>query len=75
MYGSKKIFAKVMNNKLVIRVGGGYMLIDEFLANYAELEMEKEAQGGSFYKQKTRNGSPPLRKQGSQSPKRTKDAK
>lgn len=38
MYGSKKIYAKIMNGKLVIRVGGGYMLIDEFLANYAEIE-------------------------------------
>ena len=27
-----------MNGKLVIRVGGGYMLIDEFLKNYAEQE-------------------------------------
>ena len=41
MYGSKKIFAKIMNGKLVIRVGGGYMLIDEFLKNYAEIEREK----------------------------------
>jgi len=41
MYGSKKIFAKINNGKLIIRVGGGYMLIDEFLANYAEQEMAK----------------------------------
>ena len=34
MFGSKKIFAKIMNDKLVIRVGGGFMLIDEFLATY-----------------------------------------
>ena len=36
MYGSKKIFAKIMNGKLIIRVGGGYILIDEFLRNFAE---------------------------------------
>jgi hypothetical protein len=41
MYGSKKIFAKIMNGKLVIRVGGGYMLIDEFLKNFAEQEGNK----------------------------------
>jgi hypothetical protein len=41
MYGSKKIFAKIMNGKLIIRVGGGYMLIDEFLKNYAEQERDK----------------------------------
>eukprot|EP00347_Sterkiella_histriomuscorum_P021445 403333951 len=48
MYGSKKIFAKIMNGKLIIRVGGGYMLIDEFLKNYAETEKEKAyiANGG-----------------------------
>jgi hypothetical protein len=69
MYGSKKIFAKVMNGKLVIRVGGGYMLIDEFLANYAELEMEKEA--GIKSPPKKRDGSPKgLMRKGSQSPKK-----
>jgi len=31
MFGSKKIFAKIINGKLVIRVGGGYMGIDEFI--------------------------------------------
>jgi hypothetical protein len=31
MFGSRKVFAKIMNDKLVIRVGGGFMLIDEFL--------------------------------------------
>ena len=31
LYGTKKIFAKIMNGKLIIRVGGGYMVIDEFL--------------------------------------------
>ena len=34
MFGSRKIYAKIMNDKLVIRVGGGYMLIDEFLNTY-----------------------------------------
>ncbi len=37
-YGSKKIFAKIMSDKLVIRVQGGYMLVEEFLKNYAEAE-------------------------------------
>lgn len=34
MFGSKKIYAKIMNGKLVIRVGGGYMSIDEFMKHY-----------------------------------------
>ena len=31
MFGSKKIIAKIINGKLVIRVGGGYMSVDEFI--------------------------------------------
>lgn len=31
MFGTKKIMAKIINGKLVIRVGGGYMNVDEFI--------------------------------------------
>ena len=41
MFGSKKIYAKVMNNKLVVRVGGGYMDMNEFIQTYAESERLK----------------------------------
>jgi hypothetical protein len=41
MFGSRKIFSKIMNDKLVVRVGGGYMLIDEFLQTYGMQEMDK----------------------------------
>jgi hypothetical protein len=41
MFGSKKIYAKVMNNKLVVRVGGGYMDMNEFITTYAESERLK----------------------------------
>ncbi len=41
LFGSKKIFAKIMNGKLVIRVGGGFMVIEEFIATYADQEMRK----------------------------------
>lgn len=34
MMGTKKVYAKIMNGKLIIRVGGGYMLIEEFLKHY-----------------------------------------
>ena len=34
MFGTKKIFAKIINGKLVIRVGGGYMGIEEFMKYY-----------------------------------------
>lgn len=39
LFGTKKIFAKIMNGKLVIRVGGGFMSIDEFLNSYADFEV------------------------------------
>ena len=41
MFGSKKIYTKIMNNMLVCRVGGGFMSMDEFIATYAESERLK----------------------------------
>ena len=41
LFGTKKIYAKIMNGKLVVRVGGGYMVIEEFIATYAEPELIK----------------------------------
>jgi hypothetical protein len=42
--------AKVINGKLVIRVGGGYMGADEFIQQYGPMEMAKvmEANGESI---------------------------
>lgn len=34
VFGTKKINAKVMNNKLVVRVGGGHMTFAEFWEKY-----------------------------------------
>ena len=31
LFGTKSIMAKIINGKLVIRVGGGYMSADEFI--------------------------------------------
>lgn len=41
LFGTKKIYAKIMNGKLVIRVGGGYMFIEKFIDTYAEQELAK----------------------------------
>jgi prefoldin subunit 5 len=43
LFGTKKIYAKIMNGKLVIRVGGGYMIVEEFIATYENAEMLKIA--------------------------------
>ena len=40
-FGQKKIYAKITNDKLVIRVGGGYMGIDEFMYYYGAQELNK----------------------------------
>jgi TfoX/Sxy family transcriptional regulator of competence genes len=34
MFGTKKIFCKIINGKLVVRVGGGYMGMEEFIMQY-----------------------------------------
>lgn len=54
LFGTKKITAKIINNKLVIRVGGGYMNVDEFIEQYGRMEVAKafaeaeRAQGAKF---------------------------
>ena len=41
LFGTKKILAKIINNKLVIRVGGGYMSVEEFIDQYGRMELMK----------------------------------
>lgn len=31
LFGTKRIIAKIVNSKLVIRVGGGFMSVEEFI--------------------------------------------
>lgn len=40
-FGTKRVEVRNTQGKLLIRVGGGYMGIDEFLQNYTPLELEK----------------------------------
>ena len=42
MFGEKKIFAKIVNGKLIIRVGGGFMNIDEFMKHYGMIELARQ---------------------------------
>lgn len=41
MFGTKKILANIVNDRLVIRVGGGFMNVEEFIEQYGKLEMLK----------------------------------
>jgi len=40
-FGSKRIIVRVEKDKINIRVGGGYLTIDEFLDQYTPTELEK----------------------------------
>lgn len=56
LFGTRKIYAKILNGKLVVRVGGGYMIITEFLEKYSEQEIQKiqrlmEKEGVSTYEE------------------------
>lgn len=44
MFGTRKIYCKIINSKLVVRVGGGFMGIEDFILQYGELEAEKYSQ-------------------------------
>ena len=41
LFGTRKIYAKVLNSKLVVRVGGGFMSFTEFIDAYALVELKK----------------------------------
>lgn len=45
-FGSKKVCIKVDNGKINIRVGGGYLRIEEFLDKYTTIELEKSLRDG-----------------------------
>lgn len=44
IFGSRKIYVKLLAGRLVVRVGGGFMSINEFMEQYAEMEMQKVLQ-------------------------------
>jgi hypothetical protein len=41
MFGSKRVSVKVEQSNIKIRVGGGYLSIDEFLDQYTPVELER----------------------------------
>ena len=40
-FGTRRVEVRVTKGKILIRIGGGYMPIDEFLEQYTPLELEK----------------------------------
>jgi len=43
MYGKTKLGIMIANGRAIIRVGGGYMSLEEFLKTYTPLEMARNA--------------------------------
>ena len=41
IFGTRKIYVKLIQNRLVVRVGGGFMSIDEFMIQYSQMEFQK----------------------------------
>lgn len=41
LFGTKKIAAKIINGRLMVRVGGGYMTIEEFVEKHQIKEIDK----------------------------------
>jgi Growth-Arrest-Specific Protein 2 Domain len=43
LFGTKRIFVKLEHGKIIIRVGGGYMQVNDFIEIYTPAELEKFA--------------------------------
>lgn len=41
MFGQRKVFVEVNKDRINVRVGGGYLLIDEFIDQYTPAELER----------------------------------
>jgi hypothetical protein len=41
MIGDKKVSAKVVNGKLLIRIGGGYMTMEEYMKSFGEAQLKR----------------------------------
>jgi len=48
-YGKKRVFMKIEGEHIIIRVGGGYLTIDEFIDQYCDGEGEKKKFYGLIY--------------------------
>jgi hypothetical protein len=48
MYGKTKLGVVVANGMVIIRVGGGYMSLEEFLKTYTPLEMARNTRSNVY---------------------------
>lgn len=40
-YGKRRVFIKIEKDSIIVRVGGGFLTIDEFIDNYSPYEVRK----------------------------------
>lgn len=45
-YGKRRVFIKIEKDSIIIRVGGGFLTIDEFIENYSPYEVRKRQKTG-----------------------------
>lgn len=48
-YGKKRVFMKIEKDQIIIRVGGGYLTIEEFIEQYCDTETSKKKLFGLIY--------------------------
>jgi len=48
-YGKKRVFMKIEKDQIIIRVGGGYLTIEEFIEQYCDCETSKKKLFGLIY--------------------------
>ena len=41
VFGTKNILAKIVNGRLLVRVGGGYLGVEEFIEQHGPMEVAK----------------------------------
>ncbi len=48
-YGKKRVFMKIEKDQIIIRVGGGYLTIEEFIEQYCDSDTNKKKLFGLIY--------------------------
>lgn len=48
-YGKKRVFMKIEKDQIIIRVGGGYLTIEEFIEQYCDTDASKNRLFGLIY--------------------------
>ena len=51
-YGKKRVFMKIEKDQIIIRVGGGYLTIDEFIEQYCDLNLGGSSANGESAKRR-----------------------